>query len=192
MSTALLDYTINGRVPQLVGNADPDMAPHGCYAASGDDDWVAIAVRDDADWANLCAAMGMGELTCDDRFADLAARKTNEDELNGIISGWTAGHGAVEIEYMLQAFGVPAHAVSNSSAAAQDPQLQHRGHFVEMEHPEHGTTTFEAAKGQMSETPPSYRSVAPSIGRDNDLVLRDILGYNDEKIAELAIADALT
>lgn len=29
MSTALLDYTINGRVPQLVGNADPDMAPHG-------------------------------------------------------------------------------------------------------------------------------------------------------------------
>ena len=87
MSTALLDYTINGRVPQLVGNADPDMAPHGCYAASGDDDWVAIAVRDDADWANLCAAMGMGELTCDDRFADLAARKTNEDELNGIISG---------------------------------------------------------------------------------------------------------
>ncbi len=192
MSTALLDYTINGRVPQLVGNADPVMAPHGCYAASGDDDWVAIAVRDDGDWANLCAAMGMGELTCDDRFANLSARKANENELNGIIAGWTAEHGAIEIEYMLQAFGVPAHAVSNSSAAARDPQFQHRGHFLEMEHPEHGTTTFEAAKGQMTETPPTYRSVAPSIGRDNDLVLRDILGYDDEKIAELAIADALT
>ena len=192
MSAALLDYTINGRVPQLVGNADPDMAPHGCYRAAGDDDWVAIAVRNDADWANLCSAMGMGELTCDDRFADLSARKANEGELNEIVGGWTADHGALELEYMLQAFGVPAHAVSNSAAAAEDPQMRHRGHFVRMEHPVHGGTAFEAAKGQMSETPPSYRSVAPSIGRDNDLVLRDILGYDDERIAQLAIADALT
>ena len=192
MSTALLDYTINGRVPPLVGNADPVMAPHGCYRAEGDDDWVAIAVRDDHDWANLCAAMGQGELTCDDRFADLDARKANEDELNGIVAEWSATHGAVEIEYMLQAFGIPAHAVSNSSAAVADPQLQHRGHFITIEHPEHGVTTIEAAKGQMSATPPDYRSAAPSIGRDNDLVLREILGYDDERIAELAIADALT
>ncbi len=192
MSAALLDYTINGRVPELVGNADPDMAPHGCYATAGDDDWVAIAVRNDADWANLCAAMGMGELTCDDRFADLTARKANEDELNGIVSGWAAQHGALEVEYMLQAFGVPAHAVSNSSAAVADPQLQHRGHFIPIEHPVHGVQTVEAAKGQMSVTPPSYRSSAPTIGRDNDLVLREILGYDDERIAQLAIADALT
>ena len=192
MSAALLDYRVNDRVPQQVGNADPDMAPHGCYRTAGDDDWVAIAVRDDADWANLCSAMGQGELTCEDRFADLAARQANEDELNGIVAAWASEHRSVEIEHMLQAFGVPAHAVSNSTAAAADPQLQHRGHFVAMEHPEHGTTTFEAAKARMSETPSSYRSVAPSIGRDNDLVLREILVYDDEQIAELAIADALT
>lgn len=192
MSAALLDYTINGRVPQLVGNADPDMAPHGCYRTSGDDDWVAIAVRNDADWANLCSAMGAGELTCDDRFADLDARKSNEDELNEIVSAWTAERSALDVEYMLQAFGVPAHAVSTSGAAANDPQMLHRRHFLSIEHPEFGSTTFEAAKGQMSQTPPDYRSAAPSIGRDNDLVLRDILGYDDERIAQLAIADALT
>ena len=62
MSTALLDYTVNGRIPQQVGNADLAMSPHGCYSTSGDDDWVAIAVRDDGDWANLCAAMGTGRV----------------------------------------------------------------------------------------------------------------------------------
>ena len=123
MSTALLDYTINGRVPALVGNADAGMAPHACFSASGDDEWVAIAVRDDGDWANLCSAMGMNDLTADDRFADVAARKANEAELNEFVSAWTAGHGALEVEYMLQAFGVPAHAVENSSAAAQDPAI---------------------------------------------------------------------
>ncbi len=192
MSTALLDYHVNGRVPQLVGNADPDMVPHGCYATSGDDDWVAIAVRDERDWANLCLAMGMRELIDDARFADLAARKANEAALNALVAGWTAGLSALAVEYMLQAFGVPAHAVSNSAAAVADPQLQHRGHFIALEHPVHGVQTIEAAKGYLSETPPDYRSSAPMIGRDNDLVLREILGYDDEQIVQLAIADALT
>ncbi len=192
MSTALLDYTINGNVPQLVGNADPSMAPHGCFAAAGDDDWVAIAVRDDHDFQLLCAAMRQPELASDARFAGLAARQANERELAAIISAWTAESGAVQIEYMLQAFGVPAHAVSNSGAAAADPQFEHRGHFVQMEHEVHGQIVFEAAKGQMSATPPTYRSAAPGIGRDNELVLRELLGYTDEQIANLAIADALT
>ncbi len=192
MSAALLDYTVNGRVPELIGNLDRDMAPHGCYAAAGDDDWVAIAVRDEADWGNLCAAMSTPELATDDRFGSLEARRANEDELNELVASWTQRHAALEVEFMLQAFGVPAHAVSNSTQAAADPQLRHRGHFIPMEHPVHGQTTIEAAKAQMTATPPSYRSVAPSIGRDNDLVLREILGYDDERIAELAIADALT
>ena len=192
MSTALLDYTIHDRIPQLIGNADPAMSPHGCFATAGEDDWVAIAVRDERDWTNLCAAMQRGDLAVDPRFADLAGRQAHEAQLASLIAEWTAGLDALHIEYMLQAFGVPAHAVSNSAAAAADPQFQHRGHFVQLAHPVHEVTTFEAAKGQMSRTRPSYRSIAPSIGRDNELVLQEILGYDDERIAELAIADALT
>ena len=192
MSTALLDYTINGRVPELVGNRDLAMSPHGCFRAAGDDNWVAIAVRDNDDWSNLCAAMGRSDLADDARFVDADGRRAHEAEIAEAISAWTADLNALHIEYMLQAFGVPAHAVSSSGAAAADPQLQARNHFLKMEHPEHGETVFEAAKGRMSRTPPSYRSAAPGIGRDNDLVLREILNYDDEQIANLAIADALT
>ena len=192
MSTALLDYTVNGRVPEAVGNFDPRMAPHGVYPASGDDDWVAIAARDDADWSQLCAAMGRGDLASDARFVDLAGRQANAAELDELIGAWTSERGAVETEYMLQAFGAPAHAVSNSAACAADLQLAHRGHFVKLPHPIHGEATIEAAKGYLSETPASYRTSAPGFGRDNELVLKEILGYDDERIAQLAIADALT
>ena len=34
------------------------MAPHGVYPCEGDDQWVAIAVHDDACWQRLCRAMG--------------------------------------------------------------------------------------------------------------------------------------
>ena len=175
MSTALLDYTVNGRVPELVGNADRQMAPHGVYPGSGEDEWVAVAVRDDADWARLCSALERPELVQDPRYADAAARLATVGELNRLLAEWTVQRPGAETERLLQEAGVPAHLVQNSTSALADPQLQHRGHFIRLDHPVHGQTVVEAAKGYLSETPPSYRTCAPSIGRDNDLVLRGIL-----------------
>ena len=192
MSTALLDYTVNGRIPRLSGNADPDMAPHGVYPAEGDDRWVTLAVRDDSDWARLCAAIERPELAQDRRFANAVSRRANAADADAAISAWTSKRPPVEAERALQWHGIPAYAVQNSADCLADPQLQHRGHFIPLDHPVHGRTVIEAAKGAMSATPAAYRQAAPAWGRDNDQVLRGILGYDDEKIAQLAIADALT
>jgi benzylsuccinate CoA-transferase BbsF subunit len=50
LAPAMLEYTVNGTIPSRVGNRDGELAPHGVYPAAGDDDWVAVACRDDADW----------------------------------------------------------------------------------------------------------------------------------------------
>ena len=34
------------------------MAPHGIYPAAGEDAWVAVACRDDADWAACRSVIG--------------------------------------------------------------------------------------------------------------------------------------
>ena len=192
MSTALLDYTVNGRVPQLVGNDDLQMSPHGVFPAEGKDEWVAIAVRDDADWSRLCLALGRPELADDAQYAGAASRRAEQDAIKALISEWTAQRSAFETERILQAVHVPAHAVQNSAMSFADAQLQHRDHFITLDHPVLGETVVEAAKGYLSETPAAYHTSAPTIGRDNDEVLRSILGYDDERIAQLAIADALT
>lgn len=192
MSTALLDYRVNGRVPELVGNADLQMAPHGVYRAAGEDEWVAVAVRGDSDWQILCREIGQPSLADDPRYRTAEARLAAAEELNTLLSEWSRQRSAAESERILQFAGVPAHAVQNSGMCIADPQLQHRGHFVSLDHPVHGQTMVEAAKGRLSETPAQYRSAAPTIGRDNDHVLREILGYGDDQIAALAIADALT
>ena len=57
--TSLLDYTVNGRPARRPGAPDsnhstsPAMAPHAVYPCRGDDEWIAIACRDDADWGRL-------------------------------------------------------------------------------------------------------------------------------------------
>ena len=76
---ALLDWTVNGRSlrrdgsPNSNRNEWPAMAPHGIYPCAGDDEWVAIACRDDADWRGLGAVVDQ-PWCVDPAFADVAGR----------------------------------------------------------------------------------------------------------------------
>ena len=44
---------------------------------------------------------------------------------------------------------------------------------------------------RLSRTPAAYVRSAPVYGRDNDTVLREILGYDEARIARLVEADIL-
>jgi crotonobetainyl-CoA:carnitine CoA-transferase CaiB-like acyl-CoA transferase len=191
LAPALLDYAVNGRVHERIGNRDPQMAPHGVYPAAGDDRWVAIAVDNDARWGSLCEVMGQAELARDARFATLAARLEHHDELEAIVSAWTRQRDMHQIEVTLQLHGVAASAVQNSRELYGDAQLWHRGHFVELKHPIHGTTTVESSRFRLSRTPARYDLCGPTLGRDNMYVLETILGYDAARIAELAAAGVL-
>ena len=192
LTPAVLDYHVNGHVQGREGNRDRHMAPHGVYPAAGDDRWVAIAVADDEQWRTLCDVIGQPELASDKRFVTLDARLANQDELDGTLSEWTRQREKGEAEALLQARGVPAHAVGSSTAEAlQDPQLMHRGHFVELPHDIHGTTTVEGSRARLSRTPAKIERAGPTFGQHNQHILETILGYSQERIAELAAAGVL-
>ena len=191
LTPALLDYTVHGRSQERVGNADAHLAPHGVYPAAGQDRWLAIAVRTEAQWQALCEVMRRPELGHDSRCATLAARLTHREALDTIVAAWTQAHSAQEAEAMLQARGVPASTVQNSQELYGDPQLTHRGHFVELPDPLHGTTTVEGSRFRLSRTPARVERAGPTLGRDNQYVLETILGYSPERIAALTDAGIL-
>ena len=168
LTPALLHYQLYGQTWQPNANDDPHMSPHGVFASAGDDQWVAVACRDDHDRAAL-------------------AQLLNGEEL----AAWTAQRSPHAAADALLAVGIPAHAVQSSADCAADPQLQHRGHFVELAHPTQGRSIVEGARILLSRTPARRPDIAPLMGADTDTVLRDLLGYSDEQIAELAVVSAL-
>ena len=190
LAPALLDYMANGRNFARRGNDDPDMAPHGVYPAAGEDRWVAIACEDDRRWSALC---GVIETLAPVAVSHAAAKARLADRrmLDGLISAWTATRAAEEIEALLQAAGVAASVVQTAEDLARDPQLDHLGHFIYRPHPCGRDGVIEACATHLSRTPARADETLPSFGRDMDEVLKDILGYDDERIAELLIADAL-
>ena len=191
LGPALLDYTVNDRVQGRTGNRDAHLAPHGVYPAAGDDRWVAIAAGADEQWQALCEVMERPELLRDERFATAAARLAHQDELDAILAEWTKGREAEEAEATLQARAVPASVVQNSGEMYADPQLAHRGHFVEVEHPTHGTITVEGSHFRLSRTPARFARAAPTLGQDNQYVLETLLGYSTERIGELVAEGVL-
>lgn len=185
-----MDYSqLTGRVASRLGNRDPDMAPHGIYPSRGDDDWIAVAVRNDGDWQRLCAALDRPDLGGDDRYATLAGRLAHQDELDAAVSAWTETRTPAEAEAILQAAGLPAHAVIRASSAVDDPQLVHRGHLVRVPHSLHGESVVEGSRFRLSRTP-AHIGQPPTVGEHTEQVLKEILGYDDERLAELAAAGA--
>jgi crotonobetainyl-CoA:carnitine CoA-transferase CaiB-like acyl-CoA transferase len=191
LAPAILDYTVNGRVAARIGNRDPDHAPHGVYPTAGDDRWIAIAVTSDPAWRALCDAMTRPDLAADPRLGDAAGRRAHAGELDAIVAAWTQIRDGAAIEAALQGRGVPAHVVQTSRDLVRDPQLAHRRHLVPVEHPMGGTTTVEGSRFVLSRTPASIEGPAPSYGRDNDAILREILGYDDDAITALVADGAL-
>lgn len=190
LGSALLDYTVNGYVAGRRGNASPDFAPHGVYPVLGDDRWAAIAVTNEAQWRGLSGVVG-APLSEDSRFATLEARLENREALDAAVGDWTATLEAGDVEERLQGAGVPVHRTTTSSDAFADPQLQARGHFVTVEHPELGPVPIENSRMRLSTTPACITSPGPTFGQHNQRVLTEILGMSEEEFVELLVDGVL-
>ena len=87
---------------------------------------------------------------------------------------------------VLQREGIPSHQVQNSVEAYADPQLAHRGHFLKVPHAAMGETWVEGSRFRLSRTPARIDRGAPTLGEHSWQVLTDILGYDDDRAAQLA------
>jgi len=191
LAPAYLDYAVNGRVAGRVGNRDPNFAPHGVYPCAGDDRWIAIVCENDAQWRALCGVLKVAGLEHDSRFNSPGARVAHAAELDWLVSRWTSTLDQYQAEALLQSAGVPASAVQNSLELSRDPQLAHRGHFVQLEDTARGTSFVEATAINLSLTPGTPTRPAPTLGGDTQHVLHDLLGYTEDQITELAADGAL-
>ena len=181
----LLGFQLNGRSPHNRGNRHPACAPHGAYPCAGEDEWVTIAVADDAEWQRLCRAMEMPQLAADPGYCDLLARHRNHDALDSIISSWTQDKQADYLMLLLQNAGVSAAPVMTGESIFNDPQYQERGLLEFVDHPSCGPYFMPGAAWKMSETPPEVRWHAPRLGEHNEQVFRELLGMNADAIGEL-------
>lgn len=182
---ALLDYGANKRILQAMGNRHPCSCPHGAYPCRGEDRWCLLSVFNEKEWDALKSAMGNPAWAEGEKFSSLEKRKSNEDEVDRLISAWTINHPPEDLMRLLQETGVPAGMVKNGRDIHEDPQLAHRGHLVPLKHQEMGMVNYDAPPFRLSLTPLRMEMPSPCLGEHTEMVCHEFLKMSDEEFFDL-------
>lgn len=158
------------------GNESTQGAPWGVFPCVGDDEWCVITVRSDAEWERFCEATGLSELAGNPEFVDCEARLRNHARLNELVARWTYQRSPAEVQWTLQAAGVPAGAMIRPVDLASDAQLQARDYLITISQPGLGEVVVENAPffSERIETP--RMAPAPDFGQHTREVLGELLG----------------
>ncbi|HXG19487.1 MAG TPA: CoA transferase [Methylomirabilota bacterium] len=184
---ALLDILVNKNTITPFGNRSQEApaAPHGVYRCAGEDRWCAITVFTDKEWRAFCQVVGNPAWTKDTRFTSLDSRLAHQDELDRQVETWTQQHTAEEVMTLLQQAGVAAGMVANGEDLDRDPQLRARGYWAQVQTPEGDEVILDGTPIKLSATPGYVAAPGPLLGEHTEAVLKRLLGYSDEYIAQL-------
>ena len=170
---------------QRRGNRHPDFAPQGVYKCSGEDNWIAISIKSDADWSKFKATVGNNNLNSD-VFDTLAGRQQHHDQIDKVINEWTCSQDRYDVLNRLQSDQITSGVVLDcGSDSYADPHLNERDFFQIVEHPSAGIYPmtgpifkFESSNGHVIHNP------APCRGQDNMNVINEVRGYGNDKITQ--------
>ncbi|MGB2696183.1 MAG: CoA transferase [Dehalococcoidia bacterium] len=180
----LIDYQLTGEVPVAAANRHMTRAPNGCYPCRGDDRWLALSVGSDDEWRASARVLAIA----DERFATEKARRANIDDLDAAVAAATRDRDADELMHALQRAGVMAADVRSADRLFADAQLRARSYWRLVEHPEAGAHEIMGLAWKMSADTPFDFTPAPCHAQHTRQVLREVLGYPDEKISALVEA----
>ena len=190
--TDILDFEVNQRPARRPGSVDsnrsaqPAMAPHGIYPAAGEDAWVAVACRDDADWAACRTVIGE-EWTGAAQFARIEGRLAQQDELDVQLAGWTRSRDRHEVARLMLAAGVPAAAVAMpEDRIDHDAVTADWGLWPTVHHSLMGDVRVEGLPVHLSRTDWVIDRGAPCLGEHNEQIFGGLLGLTPEELADLA------
>jgi crotonobetainyl-CoA:carnitine CoA-transferase CaiB-like acyl-CoA transferase len=189
----VLEYSQNGIELHRAGNRGPGASPQGVYRCLGDDEWVAVALLDDAAWPGLAALIGRWELGHDTGLVTPAGRRSQADQIDKLLSDWTSQRSVSEAVLALREHGVAASAVVVPPAVLDDEHLRARGFWETVEHPVVGAYrctgmpfVFVGRPRRWVRTPP------PLYGQHTREILTDLLGLTDDDVAGLRSAGAIS
>ena len=177
------NYFISGKCPERSGAQHPNLAPYQPFKTS--DTYVILAIGNDGQFQRFCKEAGRPELAEDARFRTNPLRNANRGELIPEMESIMLERSGSEWMSSLKKVDVPCGPINSIDEVFKDPQVQHRGMKIDLDHPLAGKVSGVANPIKFSETPLHYGKVAPMLGEDSENVLQNILGKSAAEIQTL-------
>jgi crotonobetainyl-CoA:carnitine CoA-transferase CaiB-like acyl-CoA transferase len=184
MSQPALHYFASGKPPGRIGTQANGGAPGGGFQCA--DGYIMIAPGNEQLYRAFCHALDRPELAEDPRFATNSLRLANRPELMRLLDQTIGAMPVAEVHQRMVAAGIPSSPVNDVGQVFTDPQVDHRGMKINVEHPDVGAMPLIAnpikATGDLVIA--AHRA-PPDVGQDTRAILRDDLQLDEEAIAAL-------
>ncbi|WP_428851468.1 CaiB/BaiF CoA transferase family protein [Imbroritus primus] len=180
------NYLASGQAPGRWGNAHPNIVPYQAFRTA--DSWIILAVGNDGQFRKFAQAAGAPELADDPRFATNPERVRHRDMLVPQIAALIEKRSKSDWIATLERAGVPCGPINTLDEVFEDPQVVARGLRVDLPHPTAELVKLVGSPVRMSGTPAQAMRHPPLLGEHTESVLREVLGYDDGRIAALRAA----
>ena len=142
------------------------------------------------DWTSLVEWVkgdGKGQALDNPDWEDLQYRKDNAEQLFDMLDDWARDYSVAEVMEGAQLRRIPYAMVRPPEALVEDPQLNARGFFSDVEHPEFGRSIrYPGGPFFFTKTPWRISRRPPLLGEHNQDVYMGELGLSRRYIDELA------
>ena len=188
VSHIMQDYLISGFPPPRLGNGGNGGGPADLIHAS--DGIVYLTAGTDEHYRRLTVLMEQPELNDDPRFdSNFKRARSGQAELIEIIDAWSRQFPVARLLALFDEAGIPAAKYNTLPEVWEEEQVKFRQLKARTPHAfaEAGHVDLIASPlAQMSASPATIRMAPPMLGEHNREVLQGLLGYSDERLAELA------
>lgn len=186
---ASMQHLFSGVTPQRHGNTSPDTCPSGVFQAS--DCAFYINCGNDKIFQRLMSqVVDRADLAWATIYATGQDRIRRRDELFAILGDAFARHPWSHWQARMRAAGVPHGQVRSVGEAIRSPEARERGLVTRIRHDTIGWVPNVNSPIRYSRTPVADPVAAPAVGQHTESVLRELLGYDDARLAQLAATGA--
>src|SRR5512145_873946 len=156
----------------------------------GPNDWLYVVVQEVV-WDALATRIGGEAFAKDPRYATIAERRKNQDDVWKKLNEFAAGYTKRELMAILNDIDVPCGPIMGTADLADDEHVRGRQMWVELDHPQRGKWFNGGMPIKLSASPPRIER-SPLLGEHTDQVLQEVLGYDEAKIQALKQAGAFS
>ena len=186
-------YFATGESPSAQGSAHPTIYPYNAFETK--DGYIVVAPFTNAFWRKYCNVLGREDLATDENFKSFSGRLANRKQLAEIINPLMSTKTTAEWSLALDRGDVPNGPVASVKEALEHEHTRARGLITSFDHPLCGevTTVGSPFKIQYSDGinfEPTY-TPPPTVGQHSEVILKNILGYSDDKIFSLKQSDVI-
>jgi crotonobetainyl-CoA:carnitine CoA-transferase CaiB-like acyl-CoA transferase len=175
-------YLTSGKMPARQGNSHLQIVPYQLFATA--DGWLVLAVGNDGQWQRFCAAVGKPDLAAEDRFRTNVERVRHRDELVPLVEALMREVSTAEWVEKLRVAEVPHAPVWDYRELFASDLAAGRGFKVEVRDARGRPVDLIGSPFRMKGTSlPEWR-IPPTLGKDTDAVLRDVLSITDVQLNE--------